>query len=425
MIPLSALPIIIKRGIIIPRFLYPRHARLVMSIIELAEQFNGKNINEGYFKRILEGFVGDYKLSRALYYVLRYFYEFKAKRFEEIMPETVIKRLKINDEWEFKKLFFKWVNEKYGFLKREERIRAIEEFSNQYGLKPEDTLAILENELSENIIFIRKHTEKPKPLAIIGIYNFLLIEKLLSISEKAILNLYGIKLGETIKKLILRAKRHEVIADFKQIGAGIEIKITGPYQLFKLPAVSEYGKHIAATISPVIVNYEGWRLRLWVIYRKRKYYCEIRGHADNSPILKPYWIINAKEKPKETYDSSIEERVYRVLSQILSRVNAKILRESDVIILESGRIMIPDFTIVKDDKKVHLEVVGYWRKEYIEKKKEKFIEVMREGRNDLIVLIDEKIGKEFKEIRVPKILYSKDHIPIGKLYREILSMLNH
>ena len=422
MIPLSALPIIIRGKLLIPKFLYPRHVSLVASLIEIVDELTNRNLTESNLKRIIESFIGDYRISKALHYALRYFYEFKTVGLDESTQRYLAKKHHIQDEWEFKKAFYRWVNEKGGFLGKEERDFMIRRFAKEIGLSYDIVKRVIENELPENITFMRKRDEKPRPLVLIGLYNFLLLEKLLSISERAFLNVYGRELGAIVKKLILRAKRHDVIADFKKVKNGVEVEITGPYQLFKLPAVSEYGRQIAAVIAPIIVNYEGWRLRLWVIYRKRRYYCEIRGYEENSPILKPYWAIASDEKPRETYDSSIEERIYNALSKILERNNARILREADVIILNNGRILIPDFTVVWGKKKIFIEVIGYWRREYIEKKKEKLIELSKEGYKNFLAVIDEKLRKHFDQLPIYKIYYSGNYIPIGKLYRLITSI---
>ncbi|MHA1617348.1 MAG: DUF790 family protein [Candidatus Njordarchaeales archaeon] len=424
MIPLSALPVIIRGKTLIPRFLYPKHVSLVASLIDFVEEFVDKNITETQLKRLIEGLVGDYRLSRALFYTLKYFYEFRTTGLSDSEIKYLSSRLNISDEWGLKKLFYKWVHEKYGFLEPENRLVALREFATEIGMSLDTIRRVIENELPEKTIFIRKMADKPRPLALIGMYNFLVLEKLLSISDKAVLYVFGEDLGTTVKKLILRAKWHDVLADFKHINKGVEVTITGPHQLFKLPAVSEYGKHIAATIAPVIVTREAWRLRIWVIYRKRRYYCEISGYLRDSPILKPYWVLNPTEKPKETYDSSVEKRLHSILSQVLKRNNARVIRESDVLILSSGRIIIPDLTIIRNGKKVFLEIVGYWRKEYVEKKREKLIEAMRSGFRNFVAVIDHKLRGNFEDTPINKVFYSGDYIPVGKLCRIIDDLLS-
>jgi len=425
LIPLSALPVTFRgHGRLVPRFLSPRDSKWISEIIDYLDNLSGSSVSEDYLKSVLEGFIGDYKLARALYFTLRCFYYFKKRGVEEILNKGTLRSLGARDDWDLKKIFYKWVNEKHGYMPLGMRDQMIEEFSKRHNIEPEKLNELLENELPRNQLLMRKARDKPKPQVVIGLYNFLILEKLLSISEEAILWVYGEFTGKIIKNIILRAKRHEVIADFTELRRGIEIRITGPHQLFKLPAVSEYGKRIAAVIAPVIGTYESWKLWMRVVYRGWKKTCEIKGYTDDSPILIPYWSINREEKPRETYDSSIEEKIYNSLKIPVTRNGWEIYREADVIILpRSRKIIIPDFTIKANNKKVFIEVIGYWREKYIRKKKEKFQELSKENIKNIIAIIDMKHKKEFNEIPIRKIYYTKDHIPIGKLYREIQKIL--
>jgi len=424
MIPLSALPVEFRGNLIIPRFLSFRDFKIVSSVIDLMESMVNQSGSNDYLKRLVESLIGDFRLSKALYYALKYFYDFEKRGLEEILGRDACRRLRIEDDWDLKKVFFKWVNEKYGFVSLKERDKIIGEFAGEYGIDPVKLRILLENELPENQVMVRKVETKPKPSLVIGLYNFLVLEKLLCISEEATLTVFSENVGKIAKETLLRAKRHEIIADFTQIKNGLSIRIVGPHQLFKLPAVSEYGRHIAAVISPIITTYETWRLRMTVIYRKKKKFCEVKGYGADSPILVPYWSIRKGEKPRETYDSSIEEKVYNSLRIPVTRNGWKILRESDIVILpKSKKIMIPDFTIKSDSSKVFIEVIGYWREKYLRKKREKLIEIANENLSNFIFLVNEKNRKFFEDVRVTKIYYSEDHIPIGKLFREIASAL--
>jgi predicted nuclease of restriction endonuclease-like RecB superfamily len=54
--------------------------------------------------------------------------------------------------------------------------------------------------------------------------------------------------------------------------------------------------------------------------------------------------------------------------------------------------MIPDFRLVHPDGRTFLlEIVGYWRPEYLKKK---FAQVRQAGRDDLILAISERLNLE-------------------------------
>src|SRR4029434_3883553 len=66
-------------------------------------------------------------------------------------------------------------------------------------------------------------------------------------------------------------------------------------------------------------------------------------------------------------------------------------REVDLIPLP-GSVLVPAFLLVHaDGRSFLLEIVGYWRPEYLRKK---FAQVRRAGRQDLIVAVSERLNLE-------------------------------
>jgi len=412
MIPLSALPIRFERRRIVPMFLGDEHVSLVGSLVALMESFVNKGVSEDTIGGYIETVVGDYKLAKALYYTLKYFYDVTTKS-----PFDDVGRRLREDRWKYLKAFYKWVGKKYGYVSSDRRDQVVREFCNEMKINYDFFCKLLESENPFNTILVRRYKDKPKAETVVGLFNFLVIEKLLSISETARIYIHSENLGALAKTIILRAKYHEVVADFRKVGSKLVCEIVGPHQIFKLPAVSEYGRHIAWILAPAIYYADKWFISLSVIYRKRRYSCQF-SKSDVKYLL-PYWEISPKDKPRDVYDSSVELRVHSVLKTLLKGRGIRILRESDVIILRDGTILIPDFTLVHGDNKVFLEVVGYWRKEYVKKKKEKIGKFL-EHDNNLILLIHNKLKSEFDGISVDKVYYDKQ-IPFGLLYKRILS----
>ena len=60
--------------------------------------------------------------------------------------------------------------------------------------------------------------------------------------------------------------------------------------------------------------------------------------------------------------------------------------------------MVPDFRLVHPDGRTYvLEIVGYWRPEYLKKK---FNQVARSGRDDIILLVSDRLNLEGAGIKV-------------------------
>ena len=96
-------------------------------------------------------------------------------------------------------------------------------------------------------------------------------------------------------------------------------------------------------------------------------------------------------------------------------------REVDLIPIP-GSVMIPDFRLVHPDGRTFLlEIVGYWRPEYLQKK---FYQVRRSERNDLILAISERLNLDKAGVKlndVPaKIVWFKDKL----LPKSVLAVLD-
>ena len=86
-------------------------------------------------------------------------------------------------------------------------------------------------------------------------------------------------------------------------------------------------------------------------------------------------------------------------------------REVDLIPIP-GSVMIPDFRLVHPDgRSVLLEIVGYWRPEYLRKK---FSQVRQSGCENLILAISERLNLEKAGVKVAdtpaKIVWFKDKL---------------
>ena len=118
----------------------------------------------------------------------------------------------------------------------------------------------------------------------------------------------------------------------------------------------------------------------------------------------------------EEYDSNIE----RLIAECLTSLGAKVWREPKAIIMDKI-VFIPDFQIEWMGKKAFLEVVGYWRKEYIVDKEIKIRNAIDRGVR-LIVVADRRSYGKLKHIRVPIVTYdTPQDIPhIAKNVLEII-----
>ena len=98
--------------------------------------------------------------------------------------------------------------------------------------------------------------------------------------------------------------------------------------------------------------------------------------------------------PGKPYDSILEQAFAERWAK--TPTPWRLEREVDLIPLP-GSVMVPDFRLVHPDgRSMLLEIVGYWRPEYLRKK---FAQVRRAGREDVILAVSERLNLERAGVR--------------------------
>ncbi len=169
---------------------------------------------------------------------------------------------------------------------------------------------------------------------------------------------------------------------------GFTITIDGPTSLFK-PS-TRYGLDIAKLI-PALLHVTKWSLK-----------AELRLKDTYSDTVKTRYFnlesgcdLVSHYPPGKTYDSMLEESfVDRWRSH---KTQWRLEREVDLIPIP-GSVMIPDFRLVHPDGRTFLlEIVGYWRSDYLRKK---FSQVRQSERNDLILAVSERLNLEKAGVKI-------------------------
>ena len=180
----------------------------------------------------------------------------------------------------------------------------------------------------------------------------------------------------------------EVAASICEDSVDIVCSIDGPTSLFKL--TDRYGTQIAKLV-PSIISSKNWSIKAWIIkqnYQKGKKIYEFEISNQNSPYLlwDPYSGLNKGNGNKKeiapsnyktlSYDSTVEEAFASNVSQLLPE-GWKMRREPNPLITRLGKALIADFVFEKYDKNIYLEIVGFWTKDYLRRKIQKVIDVIK------------------------------------------------
>ncbi len=193
---------------------------------------------------------------------------------------------------------------------------------------------------------------------------------------------------------------------------GFTITIDGPTSLFN-PS-TRYGLAIAKLI-PALLHVTKWSLA--AILQTRDTYTDT-WRTGRFTLNSECGLVSHYSKGKP-YDSMLEASFADRWDTL--KTPWVLEREVDLIPIP-GSVMIPDFRLVHPDGRTFLlEIVGYWRPEYLQKK---FSQVRRAGRDDLILAISERLNLEKAGVKVndvpARIIWFKDKL----LPKAVLAILD-
>jgi uncharacterized protein len=265
---------------------------------------------------------------------------------------------------------------------------------------PDDIENGLYADLAENRILTR--FDPPTPEALIHRFNLSQIQGIFYRASHIIIHVHRNDPGE-YKYLFRYLKLFRLMTYIEgDADTGFTITIDGPTSLFK--PNTRYGIEIAKLI-PALLHVTHWSLEARLQY-KDTYSKEIkkqRFRLDDSCGLVSHY------SPGKPYDSLLEESFAKRWSQLATEW--KLEREVDLLPVP-GSVMIPDFRLVHSDgRDFLLEIVGYWRPEYLQKK---FLQVRSIESNNLILAVSERLnlekaGVKFQDLPA-RVIWFKDKL---------------
>lgn len=255
-------------------------------------------------------------------------------------------------------------------------------------------------DLSENKILTV--FEAPTAPDVLNRYNLSQVQGVFYKASQLVLNAHRNVPGE-YKLLFRYLKLFQLMAYIEgDADHGFTITIDGPTSLFN--SSTRYGLAIAKMI-PALLHVTKWSLSS--ILKTRDAYTDT--WKTGRFTLNSECGLVSHYPPGKPYDSMLEASFADKWDALKS--GWALEREVDLIPIP-GSVMIPDFRLVHADGRTFLlEIVGYWRPEYLQKK---FSQVRRAGRDDLILAISERLNLEKAGVKlndVPaRIVWFKDKL---------------
>ena len=259
-------------------------------------------------------------------------------------------------------------------------------------------------DLKENRILTQ--FDAPTPESLIHRYNLSQVQGIFYRASHVVLNLHRNDPGEY--KLMFRYLKLFRLMTYIEGEAdqGFTITIDGPASLFK--ASTRYGLDIAKLV-PAILHVTRWHLSATLQW-KDSY---TKTLSEKAYTLDSRCALVSHYPPGKPYDSMLESAFAERWATLVKKGKTQwqLEREVDLIPIP-GSVMIPDFRLVHPDGQVYLlEIVGYWRPDYLRKK---FAQVGKSDCQNLILAISQRLnlakaGVDIKSIPA-KIVWFKDKL---------------
>ena len=236
-------------------------------------------------------------------------------------------------------------------------------------------------DLQENRILTE--FEPPIPDALIHRYNLSQVQGIFYRASNIVINAHRNDPGE-YKLLFRYLKLFQLMSYIEgDSDTGFTITLDGPASLFK--ASTRYGLSLAKTI-PALLHVSKWSLQA-KLQQRDPYSGNIKSGRFALESDRCYLVTHYP--PGKPYDSMLEASFAK--SWAKTKTQWRLEREVDLVPLP-GSVMIPDFRLVHPDgRDFLLEIVGYWRPEYLKKK---FYQVKNSDAINLILAVSERLNLE-------------------------------
>lgn len=244
--------------------------------------------------------------------------------------------------------------------------------------------------------------DAPAPEALLHRYNLSQVQGVFYKASHVRLNMHRNDPGE-YKLMFKYLKLFRLMTYIEgEADQGFTITIDGPASLFK--ASTRYGVDIAKLL-PAILHVTRWQLTAKLQWKNP--YTQVA--QEKSFSLTDDCDLVSHYPPGKPYDSMLEQAFAEKWAK--TKTAWRLEREVELIPVP-GSVIIPDFRLVHPDGRVNLlEIVGYWRPEYLRKK---FYQARQADDKNLILAVSERLNLEKAGVNVKdtpaKIVWFKDKL---------------
>ena len=420
-----------SKAIFHPMYLHQEERNKVQNLIQFLEDNLNKKKSEINFD-ILGGLFPSEKISKSLLVSAIRNYNFSSSNIEEILgfskqdqkeqPKTGNmesflssvedrnKNLRNLTAEEIRVRVFEEVNKlTKGFTTSSKRKTLIKGIEKELNIPSNSLDSLLYFDLDSEKILLK--SDDLDPIQLIRYFNFDTIETILCFSVDLQMKVKQMP-GYLAKNLIYISKKNYVFTDITLEEEGYKISIEPTLELFI--DKSGWGKNIAnvATyiLRSVLRDKIAFYLRASVEPRNR--IAAFTLQSSDLPLL-PTFRKDDDEQFRPEIDSKIEGQFQKTWRRFQGW---KAQAEPEAIIV-GKKMYVPDFLLERGDKRIYLEIVGFYTMKYIQKKRRQMQELEKLG-VPIIYLIDESLKDHFIDLSdIKKVFYTGIQVPSSNIIR--------
>lgn len=227
--------------------------------------------------------------------------------------------------------------------------------------------------------------------------------------------------------IIWSLKKCHLMYDAAQNGNDIVFNVTGPYSLFMHTTI--YGNRLALLIEMLVQETMcSWKVQVDILNQK---FAKTKSENIETVLLDNSMsdLFASKRNVTEQFKSSDEEAFMRYITRYSSDLDVSY--EGTIIPLKSEEgknigFFIPDFVVVNRNTSeiFFIEIIGYWRDEYLQRKIEK-IKLLKD--RNLILIVNRNLSlastdreNVLSELEFVKIYYYSSRAELKTVARNIV-----
>ena len=212
----------------------------------------------------------------------------------------------------------------------------------------------------------------PSPRALCETYNLCLVQGLLLRSREVVTHVVS-----HVRAVVRYAKLKRLLCTYELTKTGTALRMTGPLSILR--STTKYG-HALATFVPAAIATPGWSVEAT---------CVLGGEEAALLVSASDPLACVHALPRDA-DSMVEKRFARDLRARASGWTLE--RETAALAFTAAdgvqRVFFPDFTLVRGDDRVMVEIVGFYTPEYLRTK----LAALRRIAAPVLVCIDETLA---------------------------------